>query len=357
MLIAQDANWRETYLNGGWPTSQAIGAGTLTLTVVNPSGPLNNSPTDPVILTGIGVKGVAQQRVQVTLEPSAAPLNCLGVSMLSGSAMSMTSATIQANSQIVASNAGMVATLAHLWGNAEAVLTVAGATYHGTTTGSVAPRQLPDAHVFDYYVSQGTAINILDLPYTSSYQIVNRVLSPSSNPFPGGTNAQGIYVIDCKGLGLTIANSRIVGTLVLLNATSTCIVQASANWTPAVSNYPCLLVQGTLLQIMCGNTPLAEATTGANYNPPGTPYPYPGGAWNTTTTDQFPSVIRGLVYTSGKVSTSNAPTAGILLAAGTVNCAQTLNLLYEPNIFANPPPGFRAGPMTVQPGSWKQAIN
>src|ERR1041384_6442214 len=67
MMIAQDSNWRNTYLSGGWPTNMPVGAGTLTLQVVNPNGALNHASTDPVILTGIGAKGAAIQRIAVTL--------------------------------------------------------------------------------------------------------------------------------------------------------------------------------------------------------------------------------------------------------------------------------------------------
>ena len=73
--------------------------------------------------------------------------------------------------------------------------------------------------------------------------IYRKVLSPSVNPFSGGTNAEGIYWINCNGNRLTIERSRIHGTLLVVNpGAGSSIAHGPISWAPAVAGYPALLV-------------------------------------------------------------------------------------------------------------------
>src|SRR6185503_15664960 len=54
--IASDSNWRTNRTNGAWATNRSIGSGTFSLDGQNPNGAMNASNSDPVILTGTGVK-------------------------------------------------------------------------------------------------------------------------------------------------------------------------------------------------------------------------------------------------------------------------------------------------------------
>src|SRR5438552_2277477 len=65
VLYANQSGFRNTYTNGAWVTNQTIGGGTLSVQGVNPNGALNNSDTDPVVLTATGVKGQARHMTQV----------------------------------------------------------------------------------------------------------------------------------------------------------------------------------------------------------------------------------------------------------------------------------------------------
>ena len=133
-------------------------------------------------------------------------------------------------------------------------------------------------------------VQLKDVTYSdNTYLIEGQLLSPAVNPF-GSTNASGIYVLNCGNQNLVIANSRIVGTLVLLNANNNTSVQGSMIWEPAIANYPALLVASNL-SFSTTSAGLSESTYGVNFNPPGTPYPYNGGTSNNTQTDGFPSLI------------------------------------------------------------------
>ena len=75
--------------------------------------------------------------------------------------------------------------------------------------------------------------------------IYRKVLGPSVNPFGVGTNAHGVYWIDCAGNRITIERSRIRGTLVLINPGSgSSVGSGPINWSPAVPGYPALVVNG-----------------------------------------------------------------------------------------------------------------
>ncbi|HVT79557.1 MAG TPA: hypothetical protein VHM90_02780 [Phycisphaerae bacterium] len=351
-IINADPNWRTDYSNGNWFTSQPWGNGSFTLNVTDPAGALNNADTDPVVVTGTGAKGLALQKIQVTMAPVLTPYSCMYTSACAGGPISLGNTSISGAGSLISSLVAISASGASVYPNAESAGTVSGTSFYGTTTSLASPRTLPPATVFDYYNANGTAI-----PYSSlggGGTLQNCLLSPTSNPY-GATNAKGIYIINCNFQNLTITNCRIVGTLLLLNA-SNVTIQPKINWTPAVANLPCLLVQGSIT-IKTDTTTLNEGGPIPNLNPASTPYPYPNGASNTTTTDTYPSIIDGLVYVSGNLTTQSNPSIDNLIVAGTWNASGTLTLNPQAILQSNPPPGFRTVNMAVSPGSWKQLTN
>jgi len=66
--VSSDSNWRTTWPNGTWVADQPLGNGSFTLEGIDPDdGVLNDSDTDPLVLTGTGQKGLARQKMQVRL--------------------------------------------------------------------------------------------------------------------------------------------------------------------------------------------------------------------------------------------------------------------------------------------------
>ena len=370
--LANQANFRNTYSNGAWITRQKLGNGTLTISGSNsnPNLPLNNSDTDPVILSAIGYKGIAVHQTQVQLVARPQALSCLQTCADFGNSVTLGTITSQVTltcNKPFSTNSNLNAVLASLNGPLESagLLTVQlGCTGTYTTT-TISPRSLPDPnHVFDYYKAHGTAIPVSSLPPGKSggYVIQNCLLSPGNNPF-GATDPQGIYVLDLGSAGntITIQNCRIVGTLVVLNAATGSQVAGSVNWAPAVSNYPCLLVQsvtGASFGLQYSNAALSESSAGVNLNPPSTPY---NGTSNTTTTDSFPSLINGLIYCSGDLAASNYVTVnGVLIVNGGLTwTAGTMSLTYSGIYAKNPPAGFYQVPvpMIVSSPSFAQTAN
>jgi hypothetical protein len=240
----------------------------------------------------------------------------------------------------------------------EAVGTINGLGYQSSITPGITPRTMPDATVFDYYIANGTSITYASIPKSQGKTTLEKVvLSPAVNPYGlGVTNPEGIYVIDCLLGNLIIQSVRIVGTLVILDP-GVVTVTGCVNWEPAIANYPSLVVRGNV-ELAITNIALMEdpAVYNTNFNPPGTPYQ---GVSDGDKLDSYPSIIKGLVYASGNVTTKTYVTIdGVLVIGGTLTATNNLSLTYRSTFYDNPPPGFGGAPeMVISPGTWKQLVD
>ncbi|MDA1014321.1 MAG: carbohydrate binding domain-containing protein [Planctomycetota bacterium] len=191
------------------------------------------------------------------------------------------------------------------------------------------------------------------------------VISPNSNPFGPTTNPQGIYVIDAAGgEKLSLRDIRVEGTLVILNQHADTQIHGSVVWEPAVysttaspQNLPALITNKSL-NIAFDNTPLDEATVGANFNPVGTPYL---GVADADLTDSYPSSMKGVIYSMEQITLKNQPTINGVVVSGTDMLVEnaTLNLTYDSVYYEkNPPPGFE-GDITVyvKAGSFQKVVD
>jgi hypothetical protein len=355
LWIAQDTTWRTDYANGTWFANQPIGRGTFSLSVTNPNGALNHSMFDPVVLLATGTAGKATQYAQVTLVAKTQTPTCLTAALSAATGIALGSTTVDANNQILATNGAISASSPAVNANLQAMTGIAGGTFNGTSTTITTALTFPPATVCTYYQQSGTAISVSSIPSTT---IQNVLLSPSSNPYGSTPDANGVYVIDCQGNNLILQNCRIVGTLVLLNPGIGTEIGNGVVWQSAVSNYPCLVVNGSLT-ISSNGSYLSEGGN-YNFNPSGTPYPWPSGTSNSTMTDSYPPAVMGLVYVAGNVTLQGTEFAVNVLAVGgtfTGSASTTLYLNYDPTYYNSPPPGFGPIQMVVSPGSWQQVVH
>jgi len=362
--IENTPGWRSVRPSGLWVDRDPIGNGYYSITGVDPNdNNLSNSANDPVILTGIGYQGDARYKLQVTLLPELVPISALEAAMQAGNDIIFETSTLTSN-KIISSNNSIAATNSTINADVEAANSIVGTGYTGNTTYPVPPRIMPSANVFDYYLANGTPITYNILPSALNIRLINNiVLSQNVNPYGNQiTNPQGIYVIDCAGQNIKIMNSRIVGTLLLINPGSESIILNSINWEPAVPNYPILLVNGSF-KIGYSNVPLSEQVQGnVNYNPPGTPY---DGVSDTDISDEYPSETNGLIYVSGDLLMYNEFTMkGVVIAGNTLtiqhpnSTPNTIIINYDNIFYYNPPPGFsEIANMIIAERSWKQVVD
>lgn len=358
--VENDASWRAGAPQGYWVLDKPFGQGTYSFEVHDKTdADFKNNDTDPIVIIGTGMKGNARCKLQVTLVSDGAALTCLETSLHAGNDLLIQDTAVSGD-QILSANDSVDASTANVAPAVEAGTTITGGTYTGLQTPGVAARTMPDpVAVFDFYTDEvnGTAIDITSLPSVAPRLLDGILLSPNSNPY-GATNTNGIYVIDCKGESLVIRNCRIVGTLVLINPGAGSQVAQSVNWTPAVSNYPALLVDGDF-DLAFDATALDEGALGVNFNPFGTPN---AGGWDDIDqSDSYVSEIAGLVFVSNDLDmTAGAPTVrGCTVAGNTIILTgPEAGFYYDGKYLANPPPGFQSGgPMLLSPGSWRRVVD
>ncbi len=355
--IENDTAWRTTLSSGVWVKDRSIGSGTYTLEGVDPNDDnLADSDLHPLVLTGTGAEGDARHKTQVRLEPVIKPLDCLGVSLHAGANLKFDTAILRSD-QTISANGRVDSTNSMIVAGVEAVTSINGTQYTGTTTTGIEPRSMPTSSVFDYYLSKGTVISYEALAdMGSARKLVNALLSPKSNPFGEERNSAGIYVIDCAGKQIVITDSRIVGTLVLLNPRENSLIEGSVLLEPAVEDYPTLLVRGSIEIKLDGSMLSEDAAGNTNFNPEGTPY---REDQDSDAVDLYASLIRGLVYVSGDLfNTGTTVLEGTMIVGGTLSAGETMDLTYQSTYFDLPPPGFREVPrMQVVDGSWQQVVD
>jgi Tfp pilus assembly protein PilX len=514
--IRADPFWRTHKGNGVWATNVPIGGGTFSLEASDPvDGSIQTGASDPVVLTGTGVKGQARYRMQVRVETAQALGNCLEVSMHAVNNLEVDAATLNSDQIISANHDTNGKNGAQIYADVEAVNNILGGTYNKATRTGITARTMPNTvTVLSFYLANGTSIAYTDLRlwgqteiltntsfetttapwyavgdcslsqstlekrdgvyalrvgsradaaavaavdlnpskilngnryyvkvpilvrasatcqaaltiqstgsgtqtyYTSpdpcsandwdnltgtltptwtgtlvkatlsvkldtnatyyiddltlydctypadAYVMDRKLLSPAVNPFGSGqTNSKGIYVLDGSGQKIIIANSRIAGTLVLQNLNPSSIIQGSVSWEPAVPNYPALLTD-LVIPIGLSSAALSEATMNANFNPTGTPYPYVGGMQDADSTDAYPSLIKGIIYSKQNVQIQGQTTIeGVVIANSNITVqGGTVTLKYNSTWLNNPPPGFDLGTtkkMQIVAGSWKRVV-
>ena len=360
LIIKNDPDWRVHYSNGTWASGVPVGRGTAALEAIDPNdGDLADDDLDPLVLTGTGTRGVAAQKVQVTLLADPTSFGCLQTALHAGNDLKFNAATVLCN-HVVSSNNSVDASGASVYAAAEAVNSVSGGVYHGTTTNGVDARSLPDPDdLLNEYQSLGVHIPYSAIPWDDGVRVMDEVIfSPGHNPFwPYTTSPNGVYVIECEGRDICIRDCRIVGTLVLLDAGGGTRLEQAVHWVPAVGNYPALLVDGNLTFAHNGSA-LDEDMENENFNPAHTPY---GGQADGDENDRYPSRIEGIVYVSNDafVAAGTHTVHGAIVVGNTFTAEANsfLNLAYDPEFLNNPPPGFMERiDMVPAEGSYRRVV-
>lgn len=360
LQLRADANWRTTYTNNAsYPTAGPItlGNGSFTFRFVDADGNLSDDDSDAVRVWGIATTGEATWAESVLLLPTGSGISSLQASLYCGGAFSVSSgACVESNQRVAASGAVTVSSTQSLLSckYIDAGSSISG-NAAGMTSTSVAARKMPSDTAFDYYLARGTFIDLASLPTSNgAKRIGEAVLGPGVNPY-GLANPEGIYVLDCKNQKIAIEDSRILGTLVILDPGTDSNISEQVSLAPAISNYPSLMVRGNLKFAYQSDAFLKETSEGVNFNPTGATE---SGVTDSDTSDNYPSMIRGLVYVTGALeapSDSQTSVSEGVIVAGSMSFSSSHRVRYSPLFSSSPPPGFaRGNPMVVAPGTWRR---
>ena len=353
--IANDSNWRSDYTNNVIVTpAKSLGHGTITFKLADDATPPASTltvTTDPVRIYGIGKIGNTVRVYSMQATP-AGPLKCLQ-NAITANTINLNSSTLTGSPTVYA-NVSITGGLPIFSGALlEGVSISLSSLLNVTANTGAQPEEMPSTTgAFNYYTANGTNISIGSiLSVGGNPTIQNKLLSPKSNPLSGTLNSNGIYVIDCKGANLIITATRVVGTLVILNPGPNSAIQTQNYFAPAVTGYPCLMVQGNITFNETSTNLSDNSTSFVNYNPSGTPYM---GATDSTYTTQYPNRFDGLVYVSGNLTTQGTfTTSGTVIVGNTWSSSGTANLTYDATTYKNPPPGFTSGQLAPVTGSWR----
>lgn len=311
-------------------------------TLARPDGsPLGNTD-EPVVIRAQGKHGQARYALHATLPPSGVPFDTLDTGLYCGGEISISALAVVAADKVVGSIGNVTATLGTVTAPIESAASVSGTTYFGAVDDGMPARRMPDASLIDHYVSLGERIDVMDLPMSGSVvYLEDALLSPSSNPF-GATNPYGIYIIELgEEQSLVVRQSRIAGTLVILNAEESSVIMGSELLLePAFAWMPSLLVRGSV-SFMGTNAGPSESVLGVNLNPPHTPRGYHA---DEDTDDVYPGGIEGVSYVSGDAvfALPRQNIRGTMIVGGhaSVRGSVTLEIRWDPGIATLPPVGF-----------------
>jgi hypothetical protein len=330
-------------------------------------GVLADDSNDLVTIRGIGRSGGATSVTTITYAPAGEGLSCLEAVLHSVGQMNIDGATVDGTGFLSATGDVNGLSAATISLAVETSGTNSGGVFHEPVTTGAPVREIPDSaavfYYFHYYLANGTWINYSDIPGGVIDRVVLTGRKPEAsgnNPYgTGTTNSWGIYVIDCQGNDIVIQNSRIEGTLVLLNAGSGSTIAGRMHWEPAADNFPAMLVQGNLQMDWDWYFELDEAILDTNFNPTGSPFEEFEEFEDSDTNDSYPGVIKGLVYIAGNLNVTNNPSVeGVIVVGGQCAISEDLTLTYRDIFLNSPPPGFADGSqMRIVPGTWQRAAN
>lgn len=237
-----------------------------------------------------------------------------------------------------------------------------------TGTLSIAKLRVESNLLFDSFFVDDFVLKEADAT-SSTYTLHRKLISPSSNPTGGATNAQGIYILDCNNSKVNIQNCRIVGTLVIKNPGNGSMFKGRFAWEPAqlgpdpnLPNLPALLVAGNM-QLDLSTTPLSEQQCNVNFNPVGTSYL---GISDTDKADSYPSSITGIIYSTEDLTlVSNPWITGSVIANENILVTGTSPASDQPHVYQSPlyyevnaPPGFQStSRFTVANTGYRQVVD
>lgn len=353
--VAADSNWRQNRNSGAWRSGLDIGGPLCTVEGIDPiDGNFRNRPYDPLLLRATATRGGVTQIVQARMKAVGTPINSLALALHSVGELQVGSGAAITVQGAPASTAGTYSSSGTLTGSVQCLLSLfPGAVTGGVTILTSILTQLPPSGVQAMYTGLGTAISV------PGNTIDRAVIGPGINPY-GAVNTDGLYILTTNQ-NLTIRNSRISGTLVIVCPGKTVTIDSPVFLEPARADYPVLIVDGNLVIKYTAASGLSESNLGVNFNPTGAPFK---GDSNNTSADAYPAEIYGLVHVKGTLTMESSP-----IIRGTVICEAapllapavvlkgSPQIFYDPALFTSPPMGYTTSvEMKLDGGTWAKIV-
>jgi hypothetical protein len=269
------------------------------------------SLNQPIALRASAANGAAYQAISAVIEPRVTPMPIYSLALYAGGTLTFQNVRF-ATRGTIGSNGGVTLTGSTVRANVETAGEITGSGLSGTTSTRRPPYAMADSAVMLGWLSTvGTATSV-----TTAGQNFSKVLISPEHPLGPVKNPHGIYILNCMNQTITFRDSRVYGTLVLLNPGPGSVIEGSTYMAPVDPAFPALVVQGSI-SIQLSVTEFSESSQGRNFNPAGAPY---RGNTNITQLDTYPSAIEGLVYATGDLLIGGTSTfLGPVYAGGNIS--------------------------------------
>ena len=199
----------------------------------------------------------------------------------------------------------------------------------------------PVGDLIQPYVDIGTEIKISSIPkHGGKYCIEDVLLSATSNPY-GPVDPNGIYWIDVPGEKFAIKRCRLECVLAFKKS-GEINLQEGVVWDhPAYCS--ATILANEKIKIESLTQTLDESAISVNLNPASSPYR--GTDSNTTSTDIYPTTIRGFIYSSGNIEITAPADNHRVQLSGAILCETfksnaLLSISHLPSLSTAPPLGL-----------------
>jgi hypothetical protein len=336
--IAADADWRSSMSDGQIVTgaSPADGHSVFVVATDPDDGSLTDDPTDPVVLLASALAGGSRQGLRVETTAESVGYGSMGAAIHAGGNLTSWATSVTAAPYLSAGNEVYVDT--------ERIYTFGQHEVAGSMI-SIGPRELamPDAAAARAeLLAEAEPISYVLLDEGEMDEIV---LSAQSNPY-GAASARGIYSIDCGGRPITIKDSVIYATLVILNPGAGSLITGDMHWQPSRPTDPALVCFGTMVIAPTGENVEADEIEGR----------YIHEDDEERLDDHEDSHLAGFFYIGGNLGVGGSlELLGTIVSGGDVHLSGEVVALPQTDFAERGVTGFVSHQrLVITPGGWRR---
>lgn len=350
--VNSDTNWRVTGGCDAWNTPVALGGGSLSWKQTDQlDNDMTNNPDQPVRLSGEASVGLSARRFSLVGKPGGTqPLAVLSTTLHSELAITVEKDRVLAGSGGPISCDGTLVNAGNITGNVEAAAITNTGSIVGFVTQPARNKRVPGTEVFNRYKALATEIQYFNL---NAGDIKDTIIASGLNPYGAKSDSGIYYILVPTGRTMKIDDSIIRATLLIeLQGTAKLEFKDKVYWEPPSSAMPSLLVLG-------GTTSLVTVAFDAGtVSVPALGLNFFGIVVVVGTRATAPSELHGLFHIMGGAPTvldRDTKLIGSWIGDGSILVKNHTQLVIEPNLAANPPPGYTEVDATVTavPGSFR----
>lgn len=331
--IGSNDAWRSA-AGGRVVATQTMDRGELTVAATDADGALDDEETDPFTLTATATYGRAKQRVAADVEVVYTPIEALEYAIVAQGGLT---------------NVGdLSVSFADV--SLDVSLVLLGALNPWKGDKGMDEIEMPKPSVIETYAARGTVLPVelsSDAEGMLYEDLILTVADAQSKESRGTADPNAIYVIDGRDGPVRLTDPRIVGTLVVVNASSLELATVRT-LRPAGVGLPVLLTDAPLTFDGARSSETDTLIPDTDDDPDGPDFD----------PDTFDGV-QGIIYADSDVSIFNGfDMHGTLMITGSLTTSGETNITWNDAFLEVPPPEFRSGrTWRIVAGTWRAVVD